>query len=94
MGLGRGEKRRSGPDIVSVKIGHRRRDGVEFGEGQDGIVLALSQEGYVLESVLETAPGEAWRVWGSVQTRFVDVLHRAVIALYHSFTASLAETVR
>jgi hypothetical protein len=37
----RGEERRRGPDIVSVKIGHRRWDRVEFREGPEGIVLAL-----------------------------------------------------
>jgi hypothetical protein len=40
-GMGRGAERGRGPDIVSVKIGHRRRDRVGFREGPEGIVLAL-----------------------------------------------------
>lgn len=49
-GMCRGEKRGRGPDIVSVKIGHRRRDEVELREGPEGIVA-----GSLLDSVLETA---------------------------------------
>jgi len=41
--LGRGEERRRGPDIVSVKIGHRGRDGVEFREGPERIVAERLQ---------------------------------------------------
>ena len=57
-GMGRGEKRRRGPDIVSVKMGHRRRDGAECREGPEGIVAGRLQT--LLDSVLETATREAW----------------------------------
>jgi len=57
-GKGREEKRRRGPDIVSVKLGHGRRDGVEFREGPGGIVAERLQT--VLDSVLETAGREDW----------------------------------
>jgi hypothetical protein len=57
-GMGRGEKRRWGPDIVSVKTGQGGRDGVEFREGPEGIVVARLQNR--LDSVLETTAREAW----------------------------------
>jgi len=40
---GRGEKKRRGPDIVTVKTGHRRWDGVEFREGIVRIVAGRLQ---------------------------------------------------
>jgi hypothetical protein len=57
-GKSRGEKRRRDADIVSVKIGHGGRDGVEFREGPEGIVAERLQA--VLDSVLEKAAREAW----------------------------------
>lgn len=57
-GMGRGEKRRRGPDIVSVKIGHRRRDGVGFREGPEGIVTGRLLQA-VPDAVLETTAREA-----------------------------------
>jgi hypothetical protein len=46
-GKGREEKRGRGPDIVSVKIGHGRRDRVEFREGPGGI---LAERLYLIQS--------------------------------------------
>lgn len=52
-GVRRGETRRSGPDVVSVRDkdreGKGRRDCVEVREGQDRTELALQSEDYLLD---------------------------------------------